>query len=95
MALSRDTRNERKLKKIRRTQFGLKQALERIDWEEDVLLPEIMEFQGRAQLASVFAADVDERHVPRPAEIRWDVEKLGEPRGDVWATGEEADDVAA
>lgn len=50
MALSRDTRNERKLKAIRRAEFALRQRLERIDWEEDVLLPEILEFQGKAQL---------------------------------------------
>lgn len=48
--LSRDTRNEKKLKAIRRAEFALKQRLERIDWEEDSLLPEIMEFQGKAQL---------------------------------------------
>jgi hypothetical protein len=41
MSLSRDSRQERKLKALRRTQFRLKQAFERIDWEEDVLLPEI------------------------------------------------------
>jgi len=39
--LSRDSRQERKLKAVRRTMFRLKQNLERIDWEEDVLLPEI------------------------------------------------------
>lgn len=39
--LSRDSRQERKLKAVRRAQFRLKQALERIDFEEDVLLPEI------------------------------------------------------
>jgi hypothetical protein len=39
--LSRDSRQERKLKAIRRYQFGLRQRLERIDWEEDVLQPEI------------------------------------------------------
>lgn len=39
--LSRDSRAERKLKAIRRAQFRLKQAIERIDFEEDVLLPEI------------------------------------------------------
>jgi hypothetical protein len=39
--LSRDSRQERKLKAFRRAQFRLKQALERIDFEEDVLLPEI------------------------------------------------------
>jgi hypothetical protein len=41
LALSRDSRQERKIKAFRRTQFRLKQTLERIDWEEDVLLPEI------------------------------------------------------
>lgn len=39
--LSRDSRAERKLKAVRRAQFRLKQALERIDFEEDTLLPEI------------------------------------------------------
>jgi hypothetical protein len=41
MSLSRDSRAERKLKAIRRAQFRLGQSLERIDWEEDSLLPEI------------------------------------------------------
>ena len=41
MPLSRDSRSERKWKLWRRTEFRLKQGLERIDWEEDVLLPEI------------------------------------------------------
>jgi hypothetical protein len=41
MSLSRDSRQERKLKVFRRAQFRLKQALERVDWEEDVLQPEI------------------------------------------------------
>lgn len=41
MSLSRDSRQERKLKAVRRAQFRLKQSLERIDFEEDVLLPEI------------------------------------------------------
>lgn len=39
--LSRDSRQERKLKAIRRAQFRLRQSLDRIDWEEDILLPEI------------------------------------------------------
>lgn len=50
MSLSRDTRNEKKLKLIRRAEFRLKQGLERIDWEEDTLLPELSEFKARAQL---------------------------------------------
>jgi len=41
MPLSRDSRQERKLKAVRRAQFRLQQNLERIDWEEDVLMPEI------------------------------------------------------
>lgn len=41
MPLSRDSRQERKLKAVRRAQFRLKQNIERIDWEEDVLMPEI------------------------------------------------------
>jgi hypothetical protein len=41
MSLSRDSRQERKLKAVRRAQFRLKQAIERIDWEEDYLLPEV------------------------------------------------------
>ena len=41
MSLSRDSRQERKLKAFRRAQFALKQRFEKIDFEEDVLLPEI------------------------------------------------------
>ena len=41
-SLSRDSRQERKLKAVRRAQFALKQRLEKIDWEEDELLPEVM-----------------------------------------------------
>lgn len=51
MSLSRDSRAERKLKAIRRAQFRLKQAIERIDFEEDVLMPEIEAFKsGKAVL---------------------------------------------
>jgi hypothetical protein len=39
--LSRDSRQEQKLKAIRRAQFRLKQRLDTIDWENDVLMPEI------------------------------------------------------
>lgn len=48
--LSRDSRNEKKLKAVRRAEFALKQRLERIDWEEDVLNAEVSEFKSRAQL---------------------------------------------
>lgn len=41
MPLSRDSRTEKKLKSLRRAEFRLKQRFEYIDWEEDVLYPEI------------------------------------------------------
>lgn len=41
MSLSRDSRQERKLKAVRWAQFRLKQRLEAIDWQEDVLLKEV------------------------------------------------------
>jgi hypothetical protein len=49
----RETRNEKKLKAIRRAEFALKQRLERIDWEEDTLLPELNEFKAKAQLPAL------------------------------------------
>ena len=39
--LSRDSRQERKLKALLRAEFSLKQRFERIDYEEDVVLPTI------------------------------------------------------
>jgi hypothetical protein len=41
MSLSRDSRQEKKLKAVRRAQFRLKQQIEYIDWTEDCLLPEV------------------------------------------------------
>lgn len=41
MSLSRDSRQEQKLKAIRLAEFRLRQRLEMIDWREDVLLPEV------------------------------------------------------
>lgn len=41
MSLSRDSRQERKLKAIRMAQWRLKQRLETIDFLEDELQPEI------------------------------------------------------
>jgi hypothetical protein len=39
MSLSRDSRAERKLKLYMRSAHRLKQGMERIDYEEDVILP--------------------------------------------------------
>jgi hypothetical protein len=41
MSLSRDSRQERKLKALRMAQFRLKQRFEMIDFLEDVLGPEV------------------------------------------------------
>lgn len=41
MPLSRDSLSERQLKAIRRAQFRLRQTLDRLQWEEDILYPEI------------------------------------------------------
>jgi hypothetical protein len=41
VSLSRDSRQEKKLKAIRWAQHRLKQRLETIDFVEDILLPEI------------------------------------------------------
>lgn len=53
MSLSRDSRSERKWKLWRRTEFRLKQGLERIDWEEDVLLPEIESLKAGKSVAGL------------------------------------------
>lgn len=58
--MSRDSRQERKLKAIRRAQFRLKQNLERIDFEEDVLLPEVAALKaGKAVLGLPAGAAFD------------------------------------
>jgi len=46
----RESRNERKLKAIERAKFALKQRLDKIDWEEDVLLPQVEAFKSQAVL---------------------------------------------
>lgn len=71
MSLSRDSRAERKLKALRRAQFRLQQSLERIDWEEDILLPEIEALKsGKSILGLPEGAAFDiqveiENHDPR------------------------------
>jgi len=60
MSLSRDSRQERKLKALRRAQFRLKQRFESIDWEEEVLLPEIEALKsGRSVLGLTEGAAFD------------------------------------
>ena len=53
MPLSRDSRSERKWKAYRRAEFRLKQTIERIDWEEDVLMPEIEALKSGKSVANL------------------------------------------
>jgi hypothetical protein len=72
LSLSRDSRAERKLKAIRRAQFRLKQGLERIDFEEDILMPEIEALKsGKSVLGLPEGAAFDivvEHETDRPIE---------------------------
>lgn len=71
MSLSRDSRQERKLKAFRRAQFALKQRFEKIDFEEDVLMPEIEALKaGKSVLGLPEGAAFDiviEHATPDPA----------------------------
>jgi hypothetical protein len=60
MSLSRDSRQERKLKAIRLAQFRLKQRLDMIDYVEDVLMPEVEALKaGRSVLGLEAGAAFD------------------------------------
>ena len=67
MALSRDSRTEKKLKALRRAEFRLKQRFDYIDFEEDILFPEIDALKaGRPVLGleagAVFDLQVSDAH---------------------------------
>jgi hypothetical protein len=66
VSLSRDSRQERKLKAYRRAEFRLKQAIERIDGEEDFLLPEIEALKSGKSVLGLDAGtafDIQVEHV--------------------------------
>ena len=70
--LSRDSRQERKLKAFRRAQFRLQQALQRIDWEEDILLPEIEALKGGRSVlglpeGAAFDITIEADEIPSPS----------------------------
>lgn len=58
MSLSRDSKQERKLKALLRAQIALKQRLERIDWEEDVLIPQIEALKAGKSVLELEAGSV-------------------------------------
>lgn len=65
MSLSRDSKAERKWKAIRRAEFRLHQTLDRIEWEESVLIPEIEAIKagkGVAQLPEGAVFDIQVVH---------------------------------
>ena len=74
MPLSRDSRQERKVKALLRAQFRLKQNLQRIDWEEDILLPQIEALKsGKSVLGlpdgaafDIVIVDADSDPTPHP-----------------------------
>ena len=57
MQLARDSREVKKWKAARRAQFRLQQTFDRIDWEEDVLSPEINALMSGKARAEIGAAD--------------------------------------
>ena len=72
MSLSRDSRQEKKLKAVRRAQFGLKQRLERIDWEEDFLYPEVERLKSGKSVLGLpegvaFDIQVEDENTSQPA----------------------------
>ena len=58
MPLSRDSRTEKKLKALRRAEFRLKQRFEYIDWEDDVLYPEIEDYKSGRPILGLEAGAV-------------------------------------
>lgn len=72
MSLSRDSRQERIWKAVRRTQFALQQRIDRINWEEDTLIPEIEAMKaGKAvgELPAGAAIEIVIEHAnPRPSD---------------------------
>lgn len=67
MPLSRDSIQERQLKAIRRAQFRLKQTLDRLEWEEAVLFPEVERLKaGKSVLGlqdgSAFEVVIEDAH---------------------------------
>ena len=67
MSLSRDSRQERKWKAVRWAQHRLKQRLETIDWQEDVLLPEVEALKSGRPVAGL------------PAGTAFDIQVVDEP----------------
>ncbi len=58
MSLSRDSRTERILKAVRRAEFRLRQNIDRINWEEDVLLPEVQALKSGDEVLGLPAGAV-------------------------------------
>jgi hypothetical protein len=63
LALSRDSRTEKKLKAFRRAEFRLKQRFDYIDWEEDFLYKEIEAFKSGAPILGLDAGAVFDMQV--------------------------------
>lgn len=67
MSLSEDGKAEKKLKAIRRAQFRLGQRLDAIDWEFDVLAPEVRNLKAGKSVLGLEAGavfDIRIKHEP-------------------------------
>lgn len=70
MSLSRDSRQEKKLKAMLRAQFALKQRFERIDFEEDTVNPLMEDYKaGRPVLGLSAGAAFDLEIVDTPGVV--------------------------
>ncbi len=63
MSLSRDSRQEKKLKALMRAEFSLKQRMERIDWEEDSLMPEVTALKSGKSVLGLPAGSAFDIHI--------------------------------
>ena len=63
MPLARDSRQERKIKAVLRAEFSLKQRLERIDHEEDVVMPMIEALKSGKAVYNIPAGAVFDIHI--------------------------------
>ena len=66
MSISRDSREIKKLKALRRYQFAYKQRCDRIDFEEDVIIPEVEAALAGRPVLGLEAGEVFDIVVEKP-----------------------------
>jgi hypothetical protein len=81
MSLSRDSKQEKKVKAILRAQFALKQRLERIEWDEETLIPTVQALKAGKSILGleagvVFDIQPEESHADLQAQATTEDEPL-------------------